>query len=80
MIEIGAFVSELCGIRQHDEAVCKIFRNKELFFVLSRKQNAEPFSIGLRTRTKVYGYVEYFTADYADQLILRIVDLEMKSS
>ena len=58
MIEIGAFVSKLCGIGQYDKAVRKVFRNKELLFILSGQQNSKPFSVCLGTRTKVYGYVE----------------------
>ena len=80
MIEVRAFVNELCMLGKYQESMCESLRDKELFLVLSGKYNAEPFSVCLGTFTKVNCYVEYFTVYNTYQFVLREVDLEMKSA
>ena len=58
----------------------KSLRDKELFLVLSRKNNAVPFSESLGTLTKVNCNVKHFSVYHTYQFVLRIVDLEMKSA
>ena len=80
MIEVRAFVNKFRMFGKYQESVCKSFRDKELLLVLSGKYHTEPFSIGFRAFTKVYCHVEYFSVYHADQFVLWIVDLEMKSA
>ena len=53
MVEIGTFVSKLRMVGKHQETVGEILRDEELLLVLSRKQHAEPFSIGLGAFSQV---------------------------
>ena len=80
MIKIGTFVCKFCLIGQYQKAVCKSFRNVELLLVLRGKNHAKPFSVGLRTGTKVYRHIKYGTAHCTHQLALRILFLVMKSA
>ena len=50
MPEVIDFVTELCLVRQDQEAMRKAFRNQELFFVFFRQFHTIPFSIGCGTR------------------------------
>ncbi len=38
-----------------------------------------PFSVCRRTRPKIHSHIKHFTADHANQFILRIVYLKMQS-
>ena len=58
----------------------KVLRDEKLFFILRGKKNSIPLSKGFGTGTKIYRHIKYLTADNAYQFILRIIDLEMKSS
>ena len=46
MIEIIAFVDELCRVAKDDEAVSKTTRNHEHPFVIFRQEDADPLAIG----------------------------------
>ena len=80
MIEICTFVSELRMIRKHQKAMCKILRNKELLFVLCGKQDTKPFSIRFGSFSQVYRHIINLTGNHAHQLVLRVIDLKMKTA
>ena len=80
MIEIGTFISKLCIIREYDKSMCKVLRNKELFLIFCRKQDAEPFSVCFGSLAKVNRNIEYFSVYHAYQFVLRVIDLEVKST
>ena len=65
---------------KYQESMCESLRNKELFLVLCGENNSEPFAVSLRSFTKVHCNVKYLTVYYTYQFILRIIDLEMKST
>ena len=70
MVEVRAFVAELCYIAEYQEAVGKAFGNVKLFFVFFRKLYAEPFAVGLAVCPKVYSYIKDFSFDDPDQFAL----------
>ena len=73
MPEIIDLIAELCFIAQNQEAVCKAFRDEELFLVLGRQGNTIPLALGLRIASEVNSNIEHSTAHSAHQLALRIL-------
>ena len=80
MIEIRALIAEFRLIREDIEAVGKILRNKELLFVFCGEQYAVPLSVGRGTRPQIDSDIEHLSLHDADKLILREIDLKMKTS
>ena len=80
MPEVIDFVTELCLVRQDQEAMRKAFRNQELFFVFFRQFHTIPFSIGCGTFPQIHRHIKYASAHGTDKFALRIVDLEMQSA
>ena len=80
MIELIAFIRELSGFGEHQEAVGKPSGNEELELVFFRQYNAHPLSIGFAVFSQVNRDVEHFTADHSHQFTLREGLLTMKAS
>ena len=80
MVEVRAFVAELCYIAEYQEAVGKAFGNVELLFVFFRKLYAEPFAVGFAVGPKVYSYIKDFSFDDPDQFALGELFLVVKTS
>ena len=80
MIEIRALIAEFRFITQNDEAMGKILVNEELLLILSGKENAEPLPVSLRSFSEIYRNIKDLAFDYANELILRIIDLKMQTA
>lgn len=58
MIEVCAFITELCLIRKYDKTVSKPFRNIELLFILYCQLHSVPLSISLTSRTQIHRNID----------------------
>ena len=64
MIEVCTFITELCDITENKESVGKALRNVELFLVLLRKLDSEPFSVCRTSLPQVDRNIENLDVEY----------------
>ena len=80
VVEAGALVHKCRRLAENHEPVCKTFGNVELLLVFGRKRNAFPLAKRRAALAQVHRHVKDFTLDYAHELSLRILLLEVEAA
>lgn len=79
-VVVGGLVEDFGGFGEHLEAMGEAFGDPELVFVFGGEVDAYPLAEGWGGTAQVYGYVEDFALDDADELALGVLDLVMETA
>ena len=80
VVEIRAFVVEMRGLAQYEEAVGHARRHPELMLIVRREDGPEPLPERRGIGADVHGHVKNAAQRDGDQLALRMAALEMQAT